>query len=209
MPSITLTEAAAARLNVVSFFLAGFLFCALLLKISWNLLARDFPRLPKVRYKHALGMLLVSSLFLYVVLTMISGARELMTPGAWTKNGVTYELTPPDRDPKPWVESARRRALENLRDALWAFAANHAGEMPPHRETLEIPARLWSGVHPEGDPLAYVPGSRAGEGRRLVAYEPETFGARRFALLSDGSVIPMETGELRKLLEATLKTPMP
>ena len=28
-----------------------------------------------------------------IVLTMISGARELMTPGAWERNGVTYRLS--------------------------------------------------------------------------------------------------------------------
>jgi hypothetical protein len=27
-----------------------------------------------------------------LVLTMISGARELMTPGAWEKKGFTYQL---------------------------------------------------------------------------------------------------------------------
>jgi hypothetical protein len=37
--------------------------------------------------------LLISSLFV-VVLTMISGARELLTPGAWEKDGATYTLTP-------------------------------------------------------------------------------------------------------------------
>ncbi len=31
-----------------------------------------------------------------VVLTMISGARELMTPGAWQKDGFTYSRTEPD-----------------------------------------------------------------------------------------------------------------
>ena len=28
----------------------------------------------------------------HVVLAMISGARELMTPGAWEKHGATYRL---------------------------------------------------------------------------------------------------------------------
>lgn len=209
MPSISLTEAAGARLDVISFFLMGFLLCALLLKWAWNLLAADFPRLPPLRYKHALGLLLVSSLFLYVVLTMISGARELMTPGAWVKKGATYQIATPDRDPKPWLDSARLAALENLRDALWKYAREHDGELPAHREMPDIPAALWKGIHPEGDPLAYVPGALAGKGSRVVAYEPDSFGAKRAVLMSDGSVAIISAYELQKHVVATLQSSMP
>jgi hypothetical protein len=209
MPSISLTEAAGARLDVISFFLMGFLLCALLLKWAWNLLAADFPRLPPLRYKHALGLLLVSSLFLYVVLTMISGARELMTPGAWVKNGATYQLATPDRDPKLWLESARLTALENLRDALWKYSREHDGELPAHREISDIPAVLWKGIHPEGDPLAYVPGAKAGKGGRVVAYEPESFGPRRAVLMSDGSVDTISANELQKRVVTTLQSNNP
>lgn len=209
MPSLSLTEVAGARLNVISFFLAGFLLCALLLKWAWNLLATDFPRLPKLRYKHGLGLLVVSSLFLYVVLTMISGARELMTPGAWVKNGATYQIATPDRDPKPWLESARLSALENLRDALWKYAREHDGELPAHREIPDIPAALWKGIHPKGDPLAYVPGAQAGKGSRVVAYEPGSFGARRATLISDGSVIMLDTDSLQKRVLETLQSGKP
>ena len=31
-------------------------------------------------------------LLFMLVLTMISGARELLTPGAWEKKGATYQL---------------------------------------------------------------------------------------------------------------------
>jgi hypothetical protein len=31
-------------------------------------------------------------LLFLLILTMISGARELMTPGAWEKHGSTYRL---------------------------------------------------------------------------------------------------------------------
>ncbi len=36
--------------------------------------------------------MLVLGLFFNIVPLMISGARGLMTPGAWVKNGVTYQL---------------------------------------------------------------------------------------------------------------------
>lgn len=209
MPSISLTEAAGARLDVISFFLMGFLLCALLLKWAWNLLAADFPRLPPLRYKHALGLLLVSSLFLYVVLTMISGARELMTPGAWVKKGATYQIATPDRDPNPWLDSARLAALENLRDALWKYAREHDGKLPAHREIPGIPAAAWKGIHPEGDPLAYVPGALAGKGSRVVAYEPDSFGAKRAVLMSDGSVAIISAYELQKRVVITLQSSKP
>ncbi len=37
-------------------------------------------------------MVVLWGLLFTVVLAMISGARELMTPGAWEKQGATYRL---------------------------------------------------------------------------------------------------------------------
>src|SRR5688572_7297523 len=79
---------AQARLQVLSFFLIGYLLLALIYQWVWNSLSREFPKLPRIRYRGALGTLAVCGLFIYVVLTMISGARELMTPGAWVRSGV-------------------------------------------------------------------------------------------------------------------------
>ncbi len=36
--------------------------------------------------------MIIWGLLFVLVLTMISGARELMTPGAWEKEGFTYVL---------------------------------------------------------------------------------------------------------------------
>ena len=52
----------------------------------------DFTRLPRLSYSKALAMVVLWGLLFVVVLTMISGARELMTPGAWKKNGITYSV---------------------------------------------------------------------------------------------------------------------
>lgn len=200
MPSPSLTDAAAARLDVISFFLVAFFVSALLLRWAWNCMAKDFAWMPPLRIRSAIGLLLVCSLFLYVVLTMISGARELMTPGAWVKSGITYQLATPDRDHKTWLDSARRSALENLRDALWLYANSHGGKLPPHKEDDAIAPALWAGIHPQDESLAYVPGGTPGNSTRIVAYEPDAYGGQRFVLLRDGTVMRLSAPELRKRL---------
>lgn len=204
MTSWTLTEVAGARLDAISFFLFLFFVCAWLIKWSWNVLAASFPTLPRIGYKQALAFMLVSSLFLYVILTMISGARELMTPGAWTKVGASYQITPPERDPKPWLENARIKALERLRDVLWEYARTHEGQLPPHTEGDHIDRALWVGVHPQGEKFAYRPAAKPGTGSEIVAYEPESYGVTRFVLTSDGNVTRWETRKLTEHLKALL-----
>jgi hypothetical protein len=49
-------------------------------------------RVPWISYPKALGVVVLWGLLFSVVLAMISGARELMTPGAWEQQGATYRL---------------------------------------------------------------------------------------------------------------------
>src|SRR5437879_1673197 len=90
-----LTDVARLRLETLSFFLVVFLACGKGLQLLWNWLRSDFTRLPRLSYFKALGLLTVWGLLFAVVLTMISGARELLTPGAWEKVGITYRLAGP------------------------------------------------------------------------------------------------------------------
>lgn len=92
MPSFSLTDAAKLRLGTISFFLLIFFLSAWVVKILWNALAKDFPRLPKMTYRRSLAAVVLWGLIFVIVLTMISGVRELLTPGAWEKQGVTYKL---------------------------------------------------------------------------------------------------------------------
>jgi hypothetical protein len=92
MPTFTLTDIAKARIDSISFFLALLLLLALLVKLLWNYLAKDFSKLPRMTYPKALAAVTLWGLVFLIVLTMISGARELMTPGAWEKQGATYKL---------------------------------------------------------------------------------------------------------------------
>jgi hypothetical protein len=89
---LRVNDTALERIQVISFFLMTFLVCSATVMMLWNYLQRDFPKLPRLSFgKAAAGVFLWGMLFI-IVLTMISGARELMTPGAWEKQGVTYRL---------------------------------------------------------------------------------------------------------------------
>ena len=92
MPNITLSDTASMRLSGISFFLALLFLSALGFKYLWNYVRRDFGRMPYLSYARALAFVVLLGLLLNVVLLMIAGTRELMTPGAWEKSGITYKL---------------------------------------------------------------------------------------------------------------------
>lgn len=93
----------AQRLQVISFFLMALLLSALVVKWLWNGLQAEFTRLPRLSYSKALMMTIAWGLLFCIVLVMISGARELMTPGAWEKksDGLTFQLAPSDEEVRP------------------------------------------------------------------------------------------------------------
>ena len=122
-------------MQAISFFLLAILICAAVVWALWNYLRRDWTKLPRLSFGKALAGVLLWGLLVFIVLTMISGARELMTPGAWRKQGWTYQLeksaaiaaTTPAAD-----RETRRGGLEQLRTALWQYAATHAGDAVEH-----------------------------------------------------------------------------
>ena len=92
MPSFGLTDIAHMRLETISFFLLVLVLSAWGVQKLWNGLTKDFPKLPRMSYARAVGVICLWGLLFVLILTMISGARELMTPGAWEKHGATYKL---------------------------------------------------------------------------------------------------------------------
>ena len=58
----------------------------------WNRFVRDFPKLPRLGFGQSLTVVVLWGLLFLVVLTMIAGTRELMTPGTWQKKGLLYSL---------------------------------------------------------------------------------------------------------------------
>jgi hypothetical protein len=105
-----LTDSGVRRYEAVSFFLLVLLLSAVAVRFLWNFLARDFPKLPRIGFRQSLGMVLVWGLLFLVVLTMIAGARELMTPGTWQKKGLLYSLPERTAAPKDAAEPRRTEA---------------------------------------------------------------------------------------------------
>jgi hypothetical protein len=202
-----LSDLALARVEVISFFLLGLLACAGVVRWVWNSLRKDFPVLPRLSYARAIGIIVLWGLLFVLVLTMISGARELMTPGAWEKSGLTYRLVQPPAPPVEAEISARSEALERLGKVLVSYARRHGGSFPTAGKAGEIPESLWQAPSPPGGRYLYAGGSLTEEdemGRHPtaplapLAYEPDSAGPDRLVLMTDGSVRWMPAAELER-----------
>ena len=201
MTVVTLTDVAAARIDALSFFLLTYLVISLVVKVIWNQLAKSFASLPKLKYREALGVVFVTGLLFYVVLTMISGARELLTPGAWEKQGTGYRLRGEER--AVLTKDERRKALSVLKEAIWNFAKSSGGKAPSGPFSGEVAAELWN--FGDGGLYALVPGVKPGGGREVLVYEPSMAGGRRFVLLADGSIEDRAEGDLKRELDRILE----
>lgn len=201
-----LTSLARQRLEVISFFLVGLLACAWVVRRVWNGLRRDFPVLPRLSYARALGLIVLWGLLFVLVLTMISGARELMTPGAWEKKGLTYRLTQPTPPPVEAEITARTQALSLLGDRLISYARGHGGAFPAVGQPGAIGESVWRVPSPHGGRYVYLggrlPGEDAGRWPLPLAYEPDSVGPDRLVLMTDGSVQWLPESELQRLLSS-------
>jgi hypothetical protein len=199
-----LTRMTQLRLQNISFFLAGFLLSALLIKLLWNYLRRDVPWLPRLSYFRAVGLVGLWGLLFLLVLTMISGARELLTPGAWEPSGVTYRLKntrpttaePPDNT----LNDARRQQLARLKDALWQYARAHGGRFPESRTEPAIPGQRWQLPDLSRMEYVYFGGTASALDGVPLACEPEVYGPQRWVLFTDGDVRLMTADEIRRAL---------
>lgn len=201
MTVITLTDMARARLDALSFFLVAYFVIAWAVKLLWNHLGKSFPSLPRLDYRRALGLVFLTGLMFYVVLTMISGARELLTPGAWEKQGIGYRTR--EGGMAVLTNEERRSALRELQGALWAYAKAHDGKAPPGALSGDIVPELWR--FPGGGLYCLMPGVRPGGGREVLVYEPSAAGGRRFVLLADGTIEDRAEGTLKRQLEEQWK----
>ncbi len=202
MPTFHLTDMASMRIQTISFFLMGLLIASGFIQRLWNYLHKDFSFLPRLTYGKALGVVVLWGLLFVLVLTMISGARELMTPGAWEKHGKTYRLANQSEAPPAEIlyNRDREKKLELLRTALWAYAKSHDGRFPLDQSAIEIPKSLWQVTDPSGMAYLYIGGQAANQGHSVLAYEPEIYGSERVVLFTNGEIKRLESAELLRLL---------
>jgi hypothetical protein len=213
MPSFTLADVpraaslsnlSKARLEVISFFLMVILACAGVIRGIWNSLQKDFPKLPRLSFGKALGVVFLWGLLFLLVLTMISGARELLTPGAWEKQGATYRLAVAESRPVEQEINRRYQAIERLRAALFDDARRHHGELPAIEPKGRIRAQLWQVPGHPKERYIYLGGKIAGEDSLasgpIVAYEPAAVGSDRLVILSGGAILWMSADSIEREL---------
>ncbi|WP_417390630.1 hypothetical protein [Gimesia sp.] len=204
--SIDLTEIAQLRLQSISFFLLLFLLSAWGLKKLWNMLARDFPKLPVITYKAALAGTFLWGLMFLFVLTMISGARELLTPGAWEKDGRTYRLT--DSESKQETQAVaeallkeRRSKLAELRSALFMHVATHDGNYPANVEDASFADEFWLQPGEMNVKYGYVPGEKKSDLVQPLAFEQAVYGdEQQLILFTDGAIKQVSLAEGQEAL---------
>jgi hypothetical protein len=199
MPFLTLTEGAAMRLEAIGFFVGLFFFVAAIVRGLWAVARRDVPLLPQPSYRASLAFVFTVALLLQAVLAMISGARELMTPGAWEKRGLTYRLKN-QSDGIDAVAHARVATFERLRDALSRYASAHDNRFPANDVDPSVPDDVWN-LAGSAVKLVYLPGARSDDDPpHVIAYEPGPVGRQRLALKTDGSIILVDAQQLDLLL---------
>jgi hypothetical protein len=204
--SIDLTEIAQLRLQSISFFLLLFLLSAWGLKKLWNMLARDFPKLPVITYKAALAGTFLWGLMFLFVLTMISGARELLTPGAWEKDGRTYRLTDSESEQETKAAAAallkeRRSKLAELRSALFMHVATHDGSYPAKIEDASFADEFWMQPGDLNVKYGYVPGEKQSDQVRPLAFEQAVYGdEQQLILFTDGAIKQLSLKAARETL---------
>jgi hypothetical protein len=189
-----LTDVARLRLEDISFFGFLMLIATLGIRFLWNFLARDFTRLPRLSFFKALSLTALLGLFMLLVLVMISGARELLTPGAWYRQGSHY------RPNDAGSAEQRQQSMEALRSALIQYAQNHNGHFPPHDYVAEVPARVWEAPDSTGTRYVYLGGPTLGQTNALLVCEPQHFGDERLVLFADGRIEKLKTSEIHGLM---------
>lgn len=197
MPVVTLSDIARLRLDSISFFLFLIVLATFVFRLCWNTIAADFPKLPQLTIRKSLAMVTLWGLVFLLALTMISGARELLTPGAWEKQGFTYKLRTEGASATSDVTLplhehnllSRRQRLSQAYALLENYAAEH---------DRKFPARLGDAIaadhlrHPPQWPSAeyeYYAGYELGSRGETLLVEPNVYMGNRFSMLVGGVIV--------------------
>jgi hypothetical protein len=149
MPMPVLTEISKLRLDTISFFLFLLILGTLAIQWGWNRMASDFNWIPQLRAGQAFALTALWGLLFLLVLTMISGARELMTPGAWQRDGQTYQLREIEPSANAIARAQRRQRLVDLTAFIRRWASQQ-GRLPVDLDEAGVPDELQS---PPGSPF--------------------------------------------------------
>jgi len=196
MPSFALRDIYRLRFQELSFFIFLLIVCAVLFQVMWNYATKGFDSLPSLNFRRSLCLATLFGLLMLLILTMISGIREVLTPGAWRKQGSTYRLNDPAQQP------ARKRSIEHLRLALFDYARTHEGRFPPHDFGREVPEKLWESPDQLGSHYVYSGGLTTNNTNSVLAFEPPNFGDQRFILLGSGEISLLSTDQIEAKLQS-------
>lgn len=209
MPSVSLNDIATMRLEGISFFLGILLLVAYIIKRLWNFFRKDFPNLPELNFKKSLGLVLLWGLAFHLVLSMITGTREIMTPKAWVRQGLIYKVKDTIKEDETGnaivLGKMRREKLSTLRTALWRYAQNHRGKFPLKSQISEIPDGLWRVLDKSDLRYRYVQGLKADVGRLPLVYEPGIYGEYRYVLLTSGRIKHMDIESIQQTINGQRK----
>jgi hypothetical protein len=183
------------RLEDISFFVALLLVCTVLFRLLWNHAVKGFNFLPRLKFGQSFCLVLLLGFFMLLILAMISGIREVLTPEAWRRQGSSYRLNDPSQEP------VRRRSLEQLREALFDYARVNQGRFPAHDFVPEIPEKLWESPDQLGTHYIYRGGLSTNETEAVLAVEPLDFGDRRFVLRVSGDIRETSADEINRLMQ--------
>jgi len=181
------------RLEEISFFIVLLLVCAFFIKVIWNYAVKGFAFLPKLKFLQSLCLSILFGLLTLLILTMISGIREVLTPEAWRKQGSSYRLNASSQEP------VRRRGMEQLRSALFDYSKQHDGHFPASDFGSEIAEKLWEAPDQIGTHYIYSGGLTTNDTERALALEPLNFGDQRFVLFVSGELRSLSKSEIENL----------
>lgn len=180
------------RLEEISFLLFLLLGCAFFIKLLWNYAFKGFASIPRIKFLQAVAVSILFGLVMLLILTMISGIREVLTPGAWRHQGTSYKLNASAQEP------VRRRSLEHLRVSLMSYAQAHDGKFPPTDFGGEISDKIWESPDEAGSHYIYRGGLTTLETNAVLAVEPAMFGEKRLVLFVSGKIEMLANPEIER-----------
>ena len=123
---------------------------------------------------------------------MISGSRELLTPGTWKKEGVSYKL-----ETGEITSESRLQNITNLKNALSEYSKNHNNQFPSNLVT-HIPDEITCPTPSKGFYI-YFPPTENSKPSDILAIEPLTYQGEVHAILNNSEITQLKRQEAQNL----------